>query len=215
MRLQYAKAAKPPEGLEAPKKPDLENELVALIVDLTFLEDQPPLRDADAFHQRLDTCKPNLMPQAQQTVELIRQVLDAYQKARKALANSNKLNWMASVSDIQQQLDRLVFQGFLQQIPYLQLQHYPRYLKAIQLRLDKLQHAAPRDQQRIREIQPLLDQWQAYDQRLRKDRRGDERIDEIRWMLEELRISLFAQEVGTAYPVSVKRVERRWREMGL
>ena len=62
---------------------------------------------------------------------------------------------------------------------------------------------------------PLMERWQERQQAMQKKGRVDERLEEIRWMLEELRVSLFAQEVKTAYPVSVKRIEKRWKELGL
>jgi ATP-dependent helicase HrpA len=122
---------------------------------------------------------------------------------------------MPSVLDLSVQLDALVFRGFLQQVPFAQLKEYPRYLKAAEQRAEKLLHAAGRDQQRMAEMAALLAKWQERSTAARTAGRSDPRLDEIRWMLEELRVSLFAQQLGTAYPVSVKRVEARWRELGL
>ncbi|HHH38071.1 MAG TPA: DUF3418 domain-containing protein, partial [Sedimenticola sp.] len=130
-------------------------------------------------------------------------------------ADANRINWMASVADMGQQLDRLVFRGFLAHTPYARLRHFPRYLKALGLRLEKLQHAAARDQQWLREFQGLYREWQARDEKCRRSGREDPRIEELRWAFEELRVSIFAQEVGTAHPISLKRLEKRWRELGL
>ena len=216
MALAYSKAAKSPVGATAPQRSALEAEVMALVVELAFLHGEEPLpRSAAAFAQTLERGTSRLIPQSQQTLELLQSVFTGYQQVRKRLAVSNQLTWFASIGDMQQQLDHLVFQGFLRQIPYVHLENYPRYLKALQLRLDKLHHAASRDQQRLRELQPLLERWQGYQQRLLQQQRSDPRLEEIRWMLEELRISLFAQEVGTAYPVSTLRVQRRWEELGL
>jgi ATP-dependent helicase HrpA len=65
------------------------------------------------------------------------------------------------------------------------------------------------------EMAPLLSKWSERTAAARAAGRRDPRLDEVRWMLEELRVSLFAQQLGTAYPVSVKRIEARWRELGL
>ncbi len=215
MCLQYTKAANAPQGYATRAVPDLHSELVALIVDLTFIEDMPPLRAATEFQARIDHCKSRLMTLAEDVVVLVGEILDSYQDVRKRLANSNKMNWMASIADINQQLDRLVFKGFLQFTPYRQLQHFPRYLKAITLRLDKLLHAAARDQQQLRAMQWLYQQWQTWDERCRSNHKPDQRIEELRWSFEELRVSLFAQELKTAYPISLQRMERRWQELGL
>jgi ATP-dependent helicase HrpA len=122
---------------------------------------------------------------------------------------------MPSVLDLKDQLDGLIFRGFLLEVPYARLKDYPRYLKAARERLDKLFHAAGRDQQQLRELTPLLDKWRERAAAVQAAGRHDPRLDEIRWMLEELRISLFAQRIGTAYPISLKRLEARWKELGL
>ncbi len=116
---------------------------------------------------------------------------------------------------MQQQLDQLLYQGFLQHTAWQHLLRYPAYLKAILLRLDKLKHAAQRDQQKMREMAAFLQQWQQRYERMQQRRQYDERLLELRWSIEELRISLFAQEVKTAYPVSLKRLQQRWQELGL
>jgi len=88
------------------------------------------------------------------------------------------------------------------------LQHLPRYLKAITLRLDKLRGDPARDAQRLAELRP---QEQRY-WRLVAERKGamDERMQEFRWLLEELRVSFFAQELRTPQPVSIKRLDKAW-----
>ena len=112
--------------------------------------------------------------------------------------------------DIAQQLARLVPRRFVAATPWERLQHVPRYLKAIAARLDKLRADPARDQARLAEIRPLE---QRYLKKL-ADRRGarDSRLDDFRWWLEELRVSLFAQELKTPQPVSVKRLDRIWAQ---
>jgi ATP-dependent helicase HrpA len=218
MRLQYAKAPAPEGGVQSVsggKPPDLGDELIALILDLTFVEGQPPVRDQATFDTRLSARKGQLMSTANEVCALAAGILDAYQRLRKRLAGITQINWMPSVLDLRAQLDALVFRGFLQQVPFAQLKEYPRYLKAADQRAEKLVHAAGRDQQRMAEMAPLLDRWQKRSAAARAAGRSDPRLDEIRWMLEELRVSLFAQQLGTAYPVSMKRIEARWRELGL
>jgi ATP-dependent helicase HrpA len=122
---------------------------------------------------------------------------------------------MRSVMDMQHQLGRLVYRGFLQHVADERLSDYPRYLQGLLKRVEKLSHAAARDQQRMAEMAELQQRWEQWDQQCRESGRVDDRIEEIRWGLEELRISLFAQELGTAYPVSVKRLLKRIKEMGL
>jgi len=215
MRLQYANAAKAPHGLELETGSELEDELVVLVVDLAFLEGQPPIRDGEAFAARIAADKGRLVGIANEACRLVSCILEEYQQVRRTLMGSTPVNWVPMVSDMKQQLDRLVFRGFLAQTPWPELQHFPRYLKAIAKRRDKLSHAAARDLQQMELMQPLHQQWLEKDEQRRKEGRLDVRLEELRWAFEELRVSLFAQELKTAYPVSLKRIEKRWKALGL
>jgi ATP-dependent helicase HrpA len=113
--------------------------------------------------------------------------------------------------DVAAQLQRLVPKRFLAQTPWAALQHFPRYLKGVVMRLDKLRTDAARDTQRLAELRPLEQRWQRRLAELKGQ--ADARLDEFRWMLEELRISLFAQELRTPQPVSVKRLEKVWSQL--
>ena len=107
---------------------------------------------------------------------------------------------------------RLVPKRFLIQSPWGPLQHFARYLKAITTRLEKYRADPARDAARLAELRP---QEQRY-WRLVAERKGvsDERMQEFRWLLEELRVSFFAQELRTPQPVSVKRLEKAWAQLG-
>jgi ATP-dependent helicase HrpA len=111
------------------------------------------------------------------------------------------------------QLNKLVYPGFLSATPWERLQHLPRYLKGMLLRLEKY-HANPeRDARHAAAIAGL---WQQYEQRLERHRKAginDPKLAEFRWQIEELRISLFAQELKTPYPVSIKRLQKLWDEV--
>jgi ATP-dependent helicase HrpA len=116
-----------------------------------------------------------------------------------------------ATADCAQQLQRLLPKNFLVATPWLQLQHCARYLKAITLRLDKYRADPARDAQRLAELKPLEQKYW----RLAADRKGqtDARMLEFRWLLEELRVSFFAQELRTPQPVSVKRLEKAWAQL--
>ena len=212
MRLQYAKAVKP-VGLKAAVS--LEEELLTLIIDRTFLNDNPDIRLRSEFENILVEHKGNLMEFSNSSCQLVAEVLTLYQQIRKTFSATTAINYLSSIKDIQQQLDHLLYQGFLQHTAWQHLQRYPAYLKAIALRLEKLKHGVQRDQQKMREMAAFLQQWQQRYERMQQRRQYDERLHEIRWSIEELRISLFAQEVKTAYPVSLKRLQQRWQKLGL
>ncbi len=215
LRLIYASLPKPPEGLAPPPQKDLEPELVALILDLTFLDGRPPIRDREAFDGRIEACRGELMTRAGEALELVKGILERYQQVRRRLGGITQIRWMASVADVREQLDRLLYHGFLRHTPWPRLRHFPRYLEAVALRLEKLEHAAARDQKLLREMQGGWRRWQQWDDKVRRSGRPDPRIDELRWLFEELRVSLFAQQLGTDGPVSLKRIEKRWKELGL
>jgi len=217
MRLKYAMVPVPEIGLSAPPEeaPTLEAELVGLILDRTFIEGRPPIRDRDSFQARIESEKARLTDVATETCRTVAAILDFYQGVRRDLAHTGQANWRPLVEDIRRQLDLLVYRGFLQEEPGSALVHYPRYLKAIDLRLGKLAHGAGRDFRRLDELKIVYEPWLERYRALRERGQKDTRLEEIRWMLEELRVSLFAQELRTAYPVSLKRIERRWRELGL
>jgi len=220
MRLQYAKAPKPPGGVSTAssgggKEPDLADELVALALDLTFVEDLPPIRGQSVFEQRLAGRKSHLFATAKEVGVLIGDILASYQSLRKRLATITQVNWMPSVMDMRDQLDALVFRGFTQRVPYRRLKEYPRYLKAIEQRIERLGHAPGRDRQWMAEMAEVHTRWRERDKAAQAAGRQDPRLDEIRWLLEELRVSLFAQQLGTPVPVSIKRLQGRWRELGL
>jgi ATP-dependent helicase HrpA len=214
MRLQYAKAPSL-EGEDESESADLADELVALILDVTFLKDQPTIRDRGTFEERLSKNQTHLVSVMEEVCGTAQQVLARYQAIRKRLADITQSNWLISVRDMKMHLDSLLFRGFLRQVPYKRLRDYPRFLKALDTRLEKLSHAAAKDQQRMREMAAIQEKWRERWAAVREAGQQDGRLEEIRWMLEELRVSLFAQQIGTAYPVSVKRIEMRWRELGL
>jgi ATP-dependent helicase HrpA len=121
----------------------------------------------------------------------------------------------AAYADIDAQLKALMHKRFIEATPYAQLTHFPRYLKGIALRVDKLKADPTRDTQRMQEMAPLIQQYQRAEKALRVQGQGgtDPRMEEFRWMLEELRIALFAQELRTPVPMSVKRLQKVWESM--
>ena len=117
----------------------------------------------------------------------------------------------AVYEDIRQQLNGLIYPGFLSRVEYATLQHYPRYLRAVQLRIDKLKNDPRRDEQLMQDVQMLQTKYQRRLAQLKGVR--DQQMDEFANLLQELRVALFAQELRTPMPVSVKRLERAWQSM--
>lgn len=115
-----------------------------------------------------------------------------------------------AIEDIRNQLASLIYPGFINQTPPEWLPHLPRYLRAIHLRLQKLRQAPDKDRQRSSDIIRLSALWQRQAERNALGERYDLELIRFRWLLEELRVSQFAQELKTVMPVSVKRLEEHW-----
>ncbi len=187
---------------------ELREQLIDVALDRAYLADPLPT-DAARFKARVEEGRTRLNLIAQEVARLAGSVLTEYAAAVRKLKDAKPPQDVAD--DITAQLQRLMPKRFVAQTPYLQLQHFPRYLKGITLRLDKLKGDPARDAQRLAELKPLD---QRHSRRL-AELKGthDARLDEFRWLLEELRISLFAQELRTPQPVSVKRLEKTWTQI--
>ena len=187
---------------------ELRSQLLDLSLDRSFLMDPLPL-EKEAFSARLAQGRPRLTLIAQEISRLTLGILTEWNAAQKKLKDARLSR--AIQEDIQQHLSRLCGKNFLRDTPWDTLQHFPRYLKAVTLRLDKIRLDPARDEARLSELKPLE---QRYLKRL-SELKGvtDGRLEEFRWLLEELRVSLFAQELRTPQPVSVKRLEKVWAQL--
>ncbi|MDB5858853.1 MAG: hprA [Ramlibacter sp.] len=187
---------------------ELRDQIVEVALDRAFLLDPLPANAAD-FKRRLDEGRGRLTLIANEVARLAATILVDYALAVRKIKDT-KIQPEAT-ADAAQQLQRLVPKRFLAATPWARLQHLPRYLKAIVLRLDKLRADPARDSTRLAELRP---QEQRY-WRLVAERKGvaDERMDDFRWLLEELRVSFFAQELKTPQPVSTKRLDKLWSQL--
>jgi ATP-dependent helicase HrpA len=113
-------------------------------------------------------------------------------------------------NDMRSQLDDMVYEGFLQELSPARLEHYPRYLEAMRIRLAGVEKDPHRDAARMQELAPF---WQQYLQLLEDGRDYDDTVDEYRWLMEEFRVSLFAQQLGTRAKVSVQRLQKAWQKI--
>ncbi|MFM0041190.1 ATP-dependent RNA helicase HrpA [Paraburkholderia sediminicola] len=186
----------------------LRDQLIDTALDRACLQDPLPADDV-SFHTRRDEGRSRLTLLAQEIARLVGQILSEYATVTKKLVQAK--SFTAAHADMQNQLDALIGKRFVVDTPYPQLAHFPRYLKGIALRIDKLKADSARDARQFAEFQPLLQNYQ----RALAQRGGvlDTRLSEFRWLLEELRISLFAQELRTPMPVSVKRLYKVWESM--
>lgn len=115
-----------------------------------------------------------------------------------------------SADDLREQLAWMVFPGFIRVTPWARLQHYPRYLEGIRVRLERLRTNPAGDLKRLAEIVPLWQRYTAFAVKSEKPPHDRAALDTYRWLIEEYRISLFAQELRAAVPVSAKRLNAQW-----
>jgi ATP-dependent helicase HrpA len=187
---------------------ELKQQVIDVALDRAFLAEPLPTDEA-SFKARIEEGRGRLNLIAQEVARLAAAVLTEYAAALRKLKDARAPKEVGD--DINAQLQRLIGKRFLMQTPWAQLQHFTRYLKAITLRLDKWRADPERDAQRLAELRPLEQRWQ----RRVADLKGtaDARLDEYRWLLEELRVSFFAQELRTPQPVSVKRLDKAWQQL--
>jgi ATP-dependent helicase HrpA len=188
------------------------DELKAQIIDVAlnraFLLEPLP-NDEIGFKRRTDEGRGRLTLIANEVARLASGVLSEFALAQRKIKDTK--NAPDATADCTQQLQRLLPKNFLTTTPWPQLQHAARYLKAISLRLEKYRADPARDALRLAELKPLEQKYW----RLVAERKGqtDARMLEFRWLLEELRVSFFAQELRTPQPVSVKRLEKAWAQL--
>ena len=164
--------------------------------------------NSNEFNQRRDEGKARLNLLVNEIARLIGQILGEYHTLPKKLQALKAHK--AAQADMQSQLQSLIHKWFVVETDHGQLAHFPRYLKAVLVRLDKLRTDPTRDTRLMSEWQQAATPWQ---RALKSGAHGDPKMQEFRWMLEELRVSLFAQELKTPMPVSVKRLQKVWESM--
>jgi ATP-dependent helicase HrpA len=186
---------------------DLKQQIIALTFERACLSEPLPTTP-NAFKSRCGDSKARLGLIMQEVCRMVGAVLTEWQAVNKKLP-ALKAHTSAT-QDIETQIKRLISKQFISETPFERLQHFPRYLKGVQVRLDKLKSDLARDARLLAEYTPI---WTNYERRaiqLAKLGSIDPQIDQFRWLLEELRVSLFAQELKTPVPVSSKRLQKQW-----
>jgi ATP-dependent helicase HrpA len=208
MAVAYLLVGRNADGSGGGASDELRDQIIDVALDRAFLADPLPT-DATEFGRRIEEGRGRLTLIANEVARSAAAILTEHTAALRKLKDSRAPKDVSD--DVAAQIARLVPKRFLAVTPWAQLSHLPRYLKAVVMRLDKLRTDPARDAQRLAELRPME---QAFLRRL-AERKGviDVRMDEFRWLLEELRVSLFAQELRTPQPVSVKRLDKVWAQL--
>ncbi len=183
------------------------DDMLYCILSHVFIEGRT-IRSREAFERNLLQHKADLMTVAQEAGKTALEIMNLYADIKTRLQRLNANDPLAR--DINQQLDFLIYAGFIRNTSFDQLNAIPRYLKAVVYRLDKFSN----DPQKNQEINRYATRfWQDIEKKSKKDSIIPE-LDPFRWAIEEFRVSLYAQQLKTAYPVSAKRLEKAWDERG-
>jgi ATP-dependent helicase HrpA len=189
---------------------ELRDDLMAAIADRAF-DDDGDIRTQAAFTDRAGVAWRQLAVAKNDVTQIAMAALAEYHALTLKLSSPLPPLWTPAANDVRHQLAHLMPKRFITQTPLSWLPHLPRFLKGAHARLQKLGDAGHvRDAARSAEFAPL---WKQYiDRRDKHAKEGvvDLALEQYRWMLEEFRISLFAQELKTSIPISAKRLEAQW-----
>lgn len=178
----------------------LENLLVHATLDATF--QKLPMNKAE-FDAMLAQDKPKFLATGQQVLKELTEIFVSWQAIRRELLTLNQDVFGRNIDDIEDQLDALHLNDFVYRIDPEHWRQYPRYLKALELRLQRLKNGLSKDNEGLKVLDPFMIRL--------KDRDSEPALAEFRWLLEELRISLFAQPMKTRTPVSSTRLDKLWQ----
>jgi ATP-dependent helicase HrpA len=188
----------------------LKADLLAAILDRAFIGEDALPRTQKAFEEQKKRAKARLPAVTEAASRHAGAIGEASQQFLQSAAQNAALGRV--VQEVKGQRERLVYPGFLARTPWERLEHVPRYLRGYALRLQKYRAGSERDQKHAPAVQAF---WSNYEARLKADRDAghhDAKLEDFRWMIEELRVSLFAQELRTPQPVSAKRLQKFWDE---
>lgn len=184
------------------KERALRDDVVARLLAATYLEDQVEIRDFASFSKRMEAHRKELMARSDEMGAIAQKIMQLHAEVLRSLdkAPDGKIK-----EDVLFQLSRMIYLGFWIKTPWAQIREFPRYLTAIQHRLQKAGQDPGRDARQRVDLEPFQSAfWTMMDKY--QGRRVPERHP-FRWKLEEFRVSLFAQQLKTAYPISAKRME--------
>jgi ATP-dependent helicase HrpA len=192
------------------RKFDIKGELAELIADRAVRADGALPRNRAEFERHMELARQRIGLATQDVAELAGPLFEQYHQARLAMEQMPTTKWQYATEDVRLQLSELVAAGFLTSTPWAWLRHYPRYFRAISYRLQAVRAGSlSRDREGTEDVRAW---WNAYLDRLEQHRKQgieDSQLVHFRWMLEEYRVSLFAQKLGTAVTVSDKRLQQQ------
>lgn len=185
---------------------DLIDDCIACGVDKLIAEAGGPVWTEEGYQRLHDKVRAELNDTVVDIASQVEKILTAVFAINKRLKGRVDMAMALGLSDIKSQMSGLVFRGFVTESGWQRLPDVLRYLNAIERRLDKLAQDVHRDRAQMLKVEQVRQAWQQWLNKLPPERQEEEQVKAIRWMIEELRVSYFAQQLGTPYPISDKRV---------
>ena len=192
----------------------LVEDILLASLDSCVLEGEDPLpRDGAGLASLAERKRGNWTEHAERLARLTLEVLKLWHGLQKRFKGKIDLSQAVALNDIKQQLANLVYPGFVRETPNAWFKELPRYLKAVELRLEKLGAQVQKDRVWSGELGNLWAQYKARADKHAQEGKRDEQLTLYRWWLEEYRVSLFAQQLGTKVPISDKRLSKQWSQV--
>lgn len=191
----------------------LKQDLLAAVYQRVFMPEGDLPRTREAFQARLQAGQEELIPTATWLVQTLLQVLEPYRDLHRRLSAQLPRAQLESGRDMREQLDALIYAGFVREIPAQWIGELPRYMQALARRLEQLQRDPIKDRRGLQAIRPLWEQCQRRREQHACKGLHDPQLERYRWLLEEYRVSLFAQELGTREKVSEQRLQEVWQQV--
>jgi len=188
----------------------LRQQVIEAAFSWVFLSDGALPRSQDDFEVCLQQGRARLMKEATRVIQWVDDALQAHARVSAALQHNSAVQKQPVIEDVRQQCQHLMGADFVAEIPVVWLRHLARFLDAACMRLEKSGRDLSKDAQMQQQVQNF---WQAYQQRIQMVAQPSDDLVHFRWMIEELRVSLFAQSLKTSCPVSVKRLEKAWQKL--
>ncbi|MCA9085640.1 MAG: ATP-dependent RNA helicase HrpA [Planctomycetaceae bacterium] len=191
------------------------NQLQMLLIERAYLSQKDLPRNPAMFEQFMEAGRKKIGLVVQELVQLVPAIFTQYHETRRMLEAAKGAGWEQILADMRQQLNDLVHPEFLQETPWLWLIQFPRYMQCLRLRLERLKSGGLKTElSLLQDFLPFKQRWVMRRQELDKIKRTDPMLDHYRWMLEEFRVSLFAQKLGTAITVSGPKLDEQWERCG-
>ncbi len=200
-------------GMAVEPDPSVSDQILHAAITRALGESGLSVRNEAEFRAASEEAFALLPALASELCALCDEILERHRRIHRTLEENPPPGRGESIQDIRSHLDTLVYRGFILSTPLEHLENYPRYLEALERRIEKIRLGGARDADKVSAITPL---WERFVARARDHLargRSDPEREHYRWMLEEYRVSLFAQELGTAYPVSQKRLDSQWAKV--